>query len=52
MIIYENTRGGFINDIRMGSIASKVESAFEQHGIHHNNDAEYRSWSNSLMPRL
>ncbi len=49
MIIYENTRGGFINDIRMGSIASKVESAFEQHGIHHNNDAEYRSWSNSLM---
>lgn len=49
MIIYENTRAGFINDIRMGSIASKVEDAFEQHGMHHNNKAEYRAWGNSLM---
>ena len=49
MIIYENTRAGFINDIRMGSIASKVEDAFEQHGMHHNNEAEYRAWGNSLM---
>ncbi len=49
MIIYENTRGGFINDIRSGTIASKVENAFELHGIHHNNDAEFRSWANSLM---
>lgn len=49
MIIYENTRGGFINDIRTGSIATKVQNAFERHGIHHNNDAEYRAWSNSLM---
>ena len=30
MIIYENTRGGFINDIRSGSIATKVENAFEK----------------------
>lgn len=49
MIIYENTRGGFISDVRMGSIANKIQSAFERHGIHHNNDAEYRAWSNSLM---
>ena len=49
MIIYENTRGGFINDIRTGSIATKVQNAFERHGIHHNNDAEYRAWGNSLM---
>lgn len=49
MIIYENTRGGFINDIRSGSIATKVENAFELHGIHHNNDAEFRSWTNSLL---
>ena len=49
MIIYENTRGGFINDIRTGSIASKVQSAFERHGIHHNNEAEFRSWGNSLL---
>lgn len=49
MIIYENTRGGFINDVRTGSIAAKVQSSFERHGIHHNNDSEYRAWSNSLM---
>ena len=49
MIIYENTRGGFINDIRSGSIATKVRQQFEAHGIHHNNNAEYRAWSNSLM---
>ena len=49
MIIYENTRGGFINDIRTGSIATKVQNAFERHGIHHNNDAEYRACGNSLM---
>ena len=49
MTIYENTRGGFINDIRTGSIATKVQNAFERHGIHHNNDAEYRAWGNSLM---
>ena len=49
MIIYENTRGGFINDIRTGCIATIVEAAFEQHGMHHHNDSEYRAWSNSLM---
>ncbi len=49
MIIYENTRRGFINDIRSGSIATKVENAFEAHGIHHANDAEFRAWANSLL---
>ena len=49
MIVYENTKGGFIQDIRSGSIASKVEQAFKDHNIHHNNPAEFRSWANSLM---
>lgn len=49
MIIYENTKGGFINDIRLGSIAAKVQAEFERHNISHNNDAEYRAWGNSLM---
>lgn len=49
MIIYENTRGGFIGDVRTGLIAAKVENAFLQHGISHHNDAEYRAWTNSLM---
>lgn len=49
MIIYENTKGGFINDIRSGCIANKVQSQFERHNIFHNNNAEYRAWGNSLM---
>ena len=49
MIIYENTRRGFVDDVRSGCIASKVQQQFERHGIHHNNDAEYRAWNNSLM---
>lgn len=49
MIVYENTKGGFVQDIRSGSIASKVQSAFLEKNIHHNNAAEFRSWANSLM---
>ncbi len=49
MIIYENTKGGFVSDIRSGRIASKVQSQFERHGIGHHNDAEYRAWNNSLI---
>lgn len=49
MIIYENSKGGFIEDIRHGNIASKVQTEFEKHNISHHNDAEYRAWNNSLM---
>lgn len=49
MIVYENTKGGFVQDIRSGSIATKVQQAFKEKNIHHNNMAELRSWANSLM---
>ena len=49
MIIYENTKLGFVNDVRSGLIAHKVQRAFDNHHISHNNDAEFRAWSNSLM---
>jgi DUF2075 family protein len=49
MIIYENTKGGFISDVRHGNIASKVQAEFERHNICHHNDAEYRAWNNSLL---
>ena len=49
MIIYENTKGGFIDDIRNGDIADKIKESFYAHNISNNNDAEYRAWSNSLM---
>lgn len=49
MIIYENTKGGFINDIRNGDIADKIKESFYLNNISNNNEAEYRAWSNSLM---
>ena len=49
MIIYENTKGGFIDDIRNGDIADKIKESFYANNISNNNDAEYRAWSNSLM---
>lgn len=49
MIIYQNTKGGFIEDVRNGYIADKIEKEFEKHNIPHSNQAEYRAWANSLM---
>lgn len=49
MIIYNNSKGGFVQDVRSGSIGRKVEEQFERNGIHHNNDAEFRAWCNSLL---
>ena len=49
MIIYRNTKGGFTQDVRNNLIAEKIENAFFEHCIAHNNDAEYRSWANSMQ---
>lgn len=49
MIIYQNTKGGFINDIKSGNIADKIEDEFKEHHLNHSNFAEYKAWSNSLM---
>lgn len=49
MIIYRNSKGGFKHDVRDNIIAEKIENAFFEHCISHNNDAEYRSWANSMQ---
>ena len=49
MLIYQNTKGGFVEDVRNGYIAKKITEAFEQHNLSHNNDAEFRAWANSLQ---
>lgn len=49
MVIYENTKGGFVDDIKHGNIAGKIQAEFEKHHITHNNDSEYRAWRNSLL---
>lgn len=49
MIIYENTKGGFVSDVRDNLIATKIKQEFKNHNISHSNDAEYRAWSNSMQ---
>ena len=49
MIIYQNTKGGFLEDVRNNLIAFKIEEEFKKHHINHNNDSEFRSWANSLQ---
>lgn len=49
MILYRNTKGGFEQDVRSNLIAEKIENAFFEHCISHNNGAEYRSWANSMQ---
>lgn len=49
MLIYQNNKGGFVEDVRNGYIAKKIVEAFEQHDLSHSNDAEFRAWANSLQ---
>ena len=49
MILYSNTKGGFVDDVRNGIIAKKITEEFNKHNVKHHNDAEYRAWSNSLV---
>ena len=48
MIIYQRTKGEFVDDVRNNLIADEIEKEFALHNLHHNNDAEYRAWANSL----
>lgn len=49
MIIYRNTKGGFTHEVRNNLIAQRIENAFREHCIMHGNNAEYRSWANSMQ---
>lgn len=49
MLIYQNSKGGFIEDARSGLIADKVSEAFKNVNFSHSNEREYKAWHNSLM---
>ena len=49
MIIYNKTKGEFIDDIRNGYIVDQIEEGFKKHHINHSSEAERRSWAYSLM---
>lgn len=48
MIIYENTKKGFFNDIKDGIIVKAISNSFTMRNINHNNPAEVKAWENSL----
>ena len=51
MIVYEGNKSSFSRDIINGVIASRLDSLFFELGIRKEQQAEYRSWENSL-PRI
>lgn len=48
MLIYTGTKGQFDKDVKSNMIAHKIEREFYQHGLSHDNHAEFVSWENSL----
>lgn len=49
MIIYSGTLRNFSQEVLLGNIADRIVECFAEHGLTHNNDAEYRAFTNSLM---
>ena len=47
MLVYENTKVGFLNDNFSGIIADRIDEEFKKHHLTHG-DAEFRAWENSL----
>lgn len=48
MLIYNDTKRQFDQDIVSGNIARKIEYQFAVKGLSHHNDSEFKSWENSL----
>ena len=48
MIIYQNNKDGFFNDVKNNIIADRIALEFKRKNIPWNKNNEYRAWSNSL----
>lgn len=48
MIVYSNTKEGFVNDVKNGYIANKIGDAFALKDIAYSPN-EFHSWANSLL---
>jgi len=51
MIVYSGTKYSFFNDVMNGVIANRIDNLFKELGVRKENEAEFRSWENSL-PRM
>ena len=49
MIVYRESKRGFINDVFNGTIADEIDNAFVSHLGRHTSPNEVLSWKNSMM---
>ena len=49
MIIYRESKKGFVSDVFNGTIADEIDSAFVSHLGRHTSPNEVLSWKNSMM---
>ena len=48
MLIYTGTKRQFDADVINYTIAQRIENAFKDKGLSHDNESEFMAWQNSL----
>ena len=48
MIVYNDTKKQFVDDVRCNVIADKILTLVRERGINAGQDAEFASWQNSM----
>lgn len=49
MIVYEDSKRGFVEDVKSNCIADRIADKIREHGINAGQEREYVSWQNSLQ---
>ncbi len=49
MIVYEESKRGFVEDVKSNCIADRIADKIREHGINAGQEREYVSWQNSLQ---
>lgn len=49
MIVYEESKRGFVEDVKSNCIAARIADKIREHGINAGQEREYVSWQNSLQ---
>ena len=49
MIVYNDIKRQFVNDVKDNSIADKILDAIKERGLNAGHDREYSSWQNSMQ---
>ena len=49
MIVYNDTKGQFVSDVKDGNIEDKIKANIRRKGLNAGQDKEYTSWHNSMQ---